>query len=356
MTRARGALALGVVLCLVAGAFAATPLFIPGLALLLVVLVAVAWVSLVARGARVVRSVDRESLPEGAPLRLSVRVVRSRVPTPGVELRAWGGGPALRPPRRSGEDATMTDALRLERRGRQRLDPASLEISDPLGLCRRMVFSAAHEILVLPRVEPVELDWLDGAAARWHGGGAGAGAAGATDVDSLQPHQPGTPASRIHWPAVARTGTLIERRLVADADQLAVIAVDPRGPASAEALDRAVRAAASLCVHLGRRGGCALLLPGDRRATLIDRELYGFAEAHVRLALLNPDAGAPPVSALTGAGSVLWVSAATVPSDLPGAVHFLVSPHFQPRWPARFEVAGCRAYELAPSGSRRLAV
>jgi uncharacterized protein (DUF58 family) len=287
---------------------------------------------------------------------VSVRVVRSRVPSPGTQVRAWGGGPALRPPRGSGEDATITETLRLDRRGRHRLAPASLEISDPLGLCRRTARSADDEVLVLPRVEPVELGRLDGAAARWHGGGAGAGAAGATDVDSLQPHQPGTPASRIHWPTVARTGTLIERRLVADADQLAVIVVDPRAPTGAEALDQAVRAAASLCVHLGRRGGCALLLPGDRRATLIDRELYGFAEAHVRLALLNPDAGAPPVSALTGAGSIIWVSAAAVPSALPGAVHFLVSPHFQSRWPVRFEVAGCRAYELAPSSSWSLAV
>jgi uncharacterized protein (DUF58 family) len=231
-----------------------------------------------------------------------------------------------------------------------------MEISDPLGLCRRTVLSAADEVLVLPRVEPVELGRLDGASARWHGGGAGAGAAGGTDVDSLQPHQPGTPASRIHWPTVARTATLIERRLVADADQLAVIVVDPRAPASAEALDRAVRAAASVCVHLGRRGGCALLLPGDRRATPIDRELYGFAESHVRLALLDPYAGGPSVSALTGAGSVIWVTAAPAPPELPGAVNFLVSPHSQSRWPARFEVAGCRGYELAPTSSWSLAV
>ena len=34
-----------------------------------------------------------------------------------------------------------------------------------------------------------------------------------------------------------------------------------------------MRAAASLCVHLARAGGCALLLPGDRRPTVLEPTL-----------------------------------------------------------------------------------
>ena len=47
--------------------------------------------------------------------------------------------------------------------------------------------------------------------------GVPAAGAGATEVDSLAPHRPGAPASRIHWPTVARTTMLMERRMVADA-------------------------------------------------------------------------------------------------------------------------------------------
>jgi len=241
-----------------------------------------------------------------------VRIVRSRVPMPGSDLRAWAEGPSLELPRDGRQTAEAT--LRPGRRGRHRLGAASLEIADPLGLCRRTVTSAVDEVIVLPRVEPVQPIELGGNAAGWPGAGAGEAVAGATETDSLQPHRPGTPASRIHWPTVARTATLMERRLVADAEQVPLVVVDPRAPASRDALDRALRAAASLCVHLGRCGGCSLLLPGDRRPAAIDAELCGFMQAHVQLALLSPEAGGPPVGGLSGAASVVWVSAMTAPA------------------------------------------
>lgn len=347
MKRAGAAFTLGLALCLVAGALAATPLYVPGVGLLLMTVAAGAWVSLAVRGAGVVRTLERPFVSEDFPLRVSVRTIRSRVPIPGAELRPWAGGPPLPVPCRDGHRATTT--IRLPRRGRHRLDPASLEIGDPLGLCRRTVASAADEVLVLPRLEPVELTELRGGAGAPGGAGAGEPAGGGTDVDSLQPYRPGTPASRIHWPTVARSGTLIERRLVAEADRLPLIVVDPREPASPATLDQAVRAAASLCVHLGRHGGCALLLPGDRRPARIDSELHGFPEVHARLALLGPDAGGPPPGGLIDGGAVLWVSAATVPARLPETAWYLVSPHPQPRWPVSFTVAGCRGYRLQHS-------
>src|SRR5205085_410735 len=114
---------------------------------------------------------------------------------------------------------------------------------------------------------------------------------------------------RIHWPTVARTRMLMERRLVADGDQAPLVVVDPRDPSSSEALDQALRAAASLCVHLTRRGGCGLLLPGDRRPARFDCELRGFPESHARLARLEPDDGAPPLGCLPGVNTVIWVTA-----------------------------------------------
>ena len=55
----------------------------------------------------------------------------------------------------------------------------------------------------------------------------------------------------------------------------------------------AVRAAASLCVHLAREGGCALLLPGDRRPVDIGHDLGAWPALHARLALVEAG-GAPP--------------------------------------------------------------
>ena len=59
---------------------------------------------------------------------------------------------------------------------------------------------------------------------------------------------------------------MIERRLVAGLDAAPLVVLDATRPPSEEALDAAVRAAASLCIHLARAGGCAILLPGERRA------------------------------------------------------------------------------------------
>jgi uncharacterized protein (DUF58 family) len=341
--RASGAVALGVALCLAAGVFAAGPLYVPGMGLLLIAGGAAVWVPLAARGARVMRTLERSSVVEGAELRITVCTVRRHVPIPGGELRAWATGPALPSPGRG--PSTTRATVRLARRGRHRLAPATLQIADPFGLCRRTLASGSDEVLVLPRVEPVELAELNGGPGPF-GGEHTAEAAGATDVDSLQPYQSGTPASRIHWPTVARTATLMERRLVAEGERLPLLVVDPRDPASADALDRVMRAAASLCVHLARRGGCTLLLGDDQLPSRIDRELSGFATAHARLALLGPDAGAPPVGSVMGAGTVLWVSAAAAPAWGPAPVRYLISPHPQAQRPPAFIVAGCHGYRL----------
>jgi hypothetical protein len=151
----------------------------------------------------------------------------------------------------------------------------------------------------------------------------------------------------------------MERRLVPDEDQRPLVVVDPREPSSPTALDDVMRAAASLCVHLARFGGCALLLPSDRRPTRLDPELHGFAELHARLALLEPEAGAPPLGCLTGAEVVLWITAATGGyaslAQLRAPLRYLVSPHPEEGWPVQFTVAGCSGQRLERARARRRA-
>jgi uncharacterized protein (DUF58 family) len=352
------ALVLGLGLCLVGAAFAATPLYLPGIALLLIAAVATAWVFLAAREVRLVRSTGSVAVEEHADLPVGVRVMRSRVPLPGAEVRVWAGAAAV--PLSEANDGGVTAAARFPRRGRQRLGPASVLISDPLGLCRQTVSSDVHEVLVLPRIEPVRLADVVGEMGIFGHRVRSPVDAGTTDVDSLQPHRPGAPASRIHWPTVARTTTLMERRLVADGERSPLIVVDPRQPSNPEALDQAIRAAASLCVHLARQGGCALVLPGDRRPARIDADLSGFSQLHARLALLEPDAGAPPLACLAGADEVLWVTAApshcSEVAQLRSSVRYLVSPHPQKRWQVQFTVAGCSGQRLARAAGRGRAV
>jgi uncharacterized protein (DUF58 family) len=309
---------------------------------------AMVWVASAARGTSLSRSVGATAVEEDAGLPLTVRVSRSRLPLPGAELRAWTGGPALELSR--SRNATVTATARFPRRGRRRLAAAALLVTDPLGLCELGVFSTLDDVLVLPRIEPVRFGEIGGEGAISARTDRSTATAEATEVDSLRLHRPETPASRIHWPALARTGTLMERRLVADTDQRPVIAVDPRDPSSAAALDQAVRAAASLCVHLAREGGCALLLPGQRRPVPLDPELHGWPELHARLALLQPDAGAPAVALLARAQVVFWVSAAAGASAALGHVRaadrYLVSPHPQAGRPVHFVVAGCSGQRL----------
>jgi uncharacterized protein (DUF58 family) len=357
MRRASLAAGLGLALCLTAAGFAVASLYVPGVALLLVAGGAVAWVSLATRNVWVARSTGMPAVEENVALAVTVRVLRSHLPLPGAELRAWSGGPLLTLPR--SPDATVTADVRFPRRGHHRLGPASLLVSDPLDVCRREVLSAADEVLVLPRVEPVRFEGADGEAMVL-GRTAPRGAdADATEVDGLRPHRPATPASRIHWPTVARTTTLIERRLVADADQRPLVVVDPRERSSADALDRAVRAAASLCVHLARQGGCALLLAGDRRPVPLGPELHGWRELHARLALLQPHDGAAPVAGLAHADAVLWVTAAAgLPIGLTrirAPMRYLVSPHPQAGRPVEFTVAGCCGQRLERAPARKRA-
>ncbi len=108
-----------------------------------------------------------------------------------------------------------------------------------------------------------------------------------------------------------------------------------------------MRAAASLCVYLGHEGGCAILLPGERRPVEIGRDLAGWAGVHAKLALV--EAGPPPPAASLGprGGAVIWVTAATGPAApralqrMPAGARIVVSPTPLARGRVLFEVAGC---------------
>jgi len=348
---ALGAAALGVALILLAGLFDAEPLYVPGIALIGLAVIAVVWVSAAARGLQVRRVVTATRVEEGEPLLVVIEVGTGRiVPPAGDVLDPLLAEPAALGSVRRGTRVRIR--ARFARRGRRLLPPPSVVVRDPLGLTATLVTGdgAPDEVLVLPRVDTVRApDEHGGRATNGHG----LRAAGAeADLDGLRPHRPGAPASRIAWQVYARSGELHERSMRAGGDSRPLVVLDLSGTAVEEDADAAVRAAASLVVHLARRGGCALLIPGDRRPLSIEPGLRGWPHAHARLALAEIGTR-PQLAALAGRpGALIWVSARPrrePPRALvraPARVRVHVVPGVAPGRKALFTVAGCTGYAM----------
>ena len=368
VSRAGGTGALGAVLALVGGAFASPSLAVAGLGLVAVAAGAVIWVELAAARASLRVEPGPRRIVEGDTYSLLVHLDRGIVPLPGGELsdpllaEPVGTGP-LRPGRIQAE-------LRMKRRGRHVLEGTAWEISDPFGLhARRLVAPPAGELLVLPRLEPVEA--MGPAAVE--GRGASASSAGDEgissvrearavefEVDGLRPYRHGSPASRIHWPAVARSGEMHERRIVAGAEATPLVALDAEDPLDDDALDRAVRAAASLCVHLAPRSGCAVLLPGARTPAALDSRLRGWPALHARFATVGSEAPTRLPRDWSGSrGSVFWVTAraagaSALPRGARAARNYVVSTSHL-GGPVAFQVAGCFGVATSARAARRTA-
>lgn len=333
--------------------FDSISMLVCGAALAALVLGATTWVATAAAGTRLERLPGPVRMTEDEAFPLRVRIERSGPPLPPAEII----DPLLARPLAvaSRGAAVVSVAAPAPGRGRRALTGPVLALTDPLGLCSRNVEgSGGGELLVLPRIEAVRLaggaagredGWLDGLD---HGGDGAGLEGGAIDLemDGLRPYRPGSPASRIHWRTVARTGEMFERRFVAGADAAPLIVLDASEPAGADELDCAVRAAASLCFHLARRGGCAILLSDRATPSLVDPRLRAWPEAHARLALAEAGDPVPRPRRSRGRTATFWVTAATAASGaraaarrLPGA--YLVSPEPLGGAPVAFTVAGC---------------
>ena len=357
VARALATTALGLALVLAAATFDTPSLYAPGIGLAGLAIAATLWVRLAARGASVTRAPGPPTVVEEEVYPLRLLVGAGLLPLPGGELHE----PLLAFPVPVGGrwSKRVRVEVRFSRRGRHRLEPAVLAIRDPLGIHELEVRGEdGGDLVVLPRVEPVEARGVGGGpgeSARPGGDGRPAGlrldgSVAELELDGLRPYRMGSPASRIAWPAVARTGEMLERRLAADADSAPLVVLDPSRPTSEEDLDKAVRAAASLCFHLARAGGCAILLPEDRRPIEVGPDLGTWPRVHARLALVGPQGG-PPSSLAARGRVVFWVSSAG--GRLPRALQrvgatarYLVTPSPSPLYRTLFTVAGCSAQRV----------
>jgi uncharacterized protein (DUF58 family) len=350
MPRALAAFALGLALLLAGGLFDAEPLLAAGMALVVLAGGAWGWVALAARGARLEREVSANRVVEEEPVIVGLRAT-ARAPLPGGAIVEPLGH--VLPVRPWARRADARIEVSFARRGRRVLDAPALVVRDPLGLSAREVPGpAAGQLLVLPRVEPVRVMEVPGRA-RGPAARAAAGTLEGVDPDGLRPYRAGAPATRIHWPAYARGAGLLERHLAPDPDARPLIFLDPRAPAVAEHLDAAVRATASLCLELARPAGCAILVPGERRARRLEPGLGAWPAIWAALALVEATSAPAPTGLTTRSGPVVAVCARAgrPPATLlrGAGARLLVVPAAAagPRG-ARpvLEVAGCRGYLL----------
>jgi uncharacterized protein (DUF58 family) len=350
---------LGGLLAVAAAAFGPVLLLLPGCALVLLAVVCAGWALLAGRG-RLERRLEATRVLEEEPCAFALEARLILPPPPGSEL-VEPLSPESRRPVQWRRRHRLEGELRFPRRGLHPLEPARLVVRDPLGIAAREVRSSrGQEVLVLPRIEPVR-------AAR-----AGARALALTDsspemseegprvdFDTLREAPPEAPATRIHWPAVARTGTLIERTLLAPTERRPLVVLDAASTTSLDALDSAVRAAASLCVALARAGGCDLLLPDERRPAHIDSGLAAWPPLHARLALVEEGERVTVPTRLGRVGAIFWVTGgdgdlAGVPGGLlrgAASARFVVAPGPATKGSV-FTVAGCHGRRVGRAARR----
>jgi uncharacterized protein (DUF58 family) len=303
MRRAGGPLLAAVVLTVVAGALASLALFALAVGLVLTTLAAGVSVALAARRLVVTRSVLQHEAREDQPVgvRFQVRDV-GPLPLP-VHLEAQVDADGWRP---LGEGGGTLELL-VGQRGAWRLEPSRLRLRDALGIVQRpIVAGQPAPLLVLPAPD------LRGPIPRGQDA-----TAGDPDLDGLQAYTPGTPISRVHWPALARGAGLQQRRLVPPPGGLPLVVVDTADTADPGALDWAARTAAGAILRLAGAGGCRVLLPGDQAATTVTDPTATWHGVHRRLALLQPagpTAGRGPLGA--GPAPDLHVRAADAPAEV----------------------------------------
>ncbi len=326
---------LGAAMCLFAGAFAVSALYVPGITLLLVALAAAGLVWAAAHGARVELELTADRVQEGEEVTVTARVRGGVAPACRGTLSVIpGAAPVpLDWRRRSGEQS-----LRTLRRGRVAVGGATARWADPFRLCSRERSSEARELLVLPRVQRLRRRDLQQIAALPEPPPA---RTAGIELDGLRELLPDSPASRIHWLTLARKGVTMERRLRDGEERRPfTVVLDTCTGASADALDMAVRAAASLCLGLASAEGCAVLLPGRSRVEDLSPGLGAWPRLHELLALIEPGM-APRWELVRDAPRVVLVAPAATRAPAGVAVTCTVSPSPDAGGEVLFTVAGC---------------
>jgi uncharacterized protein (DUF58 family) len=162
-------------------------------------------------------------------------------------------------------------AVRSDVRGRFRIGPLSVRLTDPFGLVElSRSFSAVDDLVVTPVVSPLPSVSLGG---DWTGGGQSAARAIAVlgeDDAATREYRDGDDLRKVHWRSTARVGELMVRREEQPFTSRATLLLDDRvsahrGQGPASSLEWAVSGVASVGIALLRHGyGLRLLDSSDQ--------------------------------------------------------------------------------------------
>jgi len=208
-------------------------------------------------------------------------------------------------------------------RGRYRLGPLTVDVSDPFALTRqRLEFDEIDELLVTPEIEDLFAAPDSGLGPNWGATRARQLFRTGEEYYTMRQYQLGDDLRRIHWPSVARTGDLMIRQDESSRRASGLVFLDNRGHALGQAhspaFERAVSVAATLGVMLAQRGFALRLGTTEAPAATVSEErfldaLSGIGHASARSvgpALAHLRAGA------TADTSLVYVAAPPAPGEL----------------------------------------
>ena len=266
-TRGRCLLAAGLALVLCAVALGQPDLLRAGIFLLTLPLAAVVLVARTRYRLACSRLLDPPRVEAGRPSTVRLRLDNvSRLPS-GVLLMedalpyVLGGRPRFVLDRVEPKGVReVSYPVRAEVRGRYRVGPLSVRLTDPFGLCElTRSFAATDDLVVTPVVSPLPPVRLGG---DWAGGGEATSrsvAVSGSDDAATREYRHGDDLRKVHWRSTARVGELMVRREEQPFQSRATLLLDTRavahrGDGPGSSFEWSVAAVASAGVALARSG------------------------------------------------------------------------------------------------------
>ena len=282
-TRGRCLLAAGGALALCAVVLGQRDLFRAAVFLLTLPLAAVAVVARTRYRLACSRLLDPPRVEAGRPSTVRLRLDNvSRLPS-GVLLMedalpyVLGGRPRFVLDRVEPQGVReVSYPVRAEARGRYRVGPLSVRLTDPFGLCElTRAFSSTDDLVVTPVVSELPAVRLGG---DWAGGGdtsARSVSVMGSDDAATREYRHGDDLRKVHWRSTARVGELMVRREEQPFQSRATLLLDARstshrGDGPGSSFEWAVSAVASVAVALAR-SGFALRILTDEGTDLVPR-------------------------------------------------------------------------------------
>ncbi len=208
-------------------------------------------------------------------------------------------------------------------RGRYRIGPLTIDVSDPFALTRQRVeLDELDELLVTPEIEDLVSAPDPGFGPSWGATRARQLFRTGEEYYTMRQYQQGDDLRRIHWPSVARTGDLMIRQDESSRRASGLVFLDNRGHSLGQshspAFERAVSVAATLGMLLSQRGFALRIGTAESPPAPVSEERFLDALAgisHAPARSVGPSL-AHLRTAASGDTSLVYVAAPPAPGEL----------------------------------------